>query len=281
MIYLLARLPLRVAHALGCILGWAIYGISPTYRRHLRANLAAAGYRDAGLRRAAIAEAGKMLAEAPKIWLRPRAETMSLVREIDGLRHFEAARAAGKAIVLLTPHIGCFEICAHAFAERHPITVLYRPSKMAGLQPLIDAGRTRHNVRLASADLAGVRLLLAALKRRESVGILPDQVPGVGEGEWAEFFGRPAYSMTLAAKLAQRPEVACLLVAGERLPRGRGYVVHVRPLPPALPGEPGPRHVNRAIEDVVRMFPQQYLWGYNRYKSPQGAAPAPRAANPP
>jgi len=281
MIHLLARLPLRVAHALGCILGWAIYGISPTYRRHLRANLAAAGYRDAGLRRAAIAEAGKMLAEAPKIWLRPRAETMSLVREIDGLRHFEAARAAGKAIVLLTPHIGCFEICAHAFAERHPITVLYRPSKMAGLQPLIDAGRTRHNVRLASADLAGVRLLLAALKRRESVGILPDQVPGVGEGEWAEFFGRPAYSMTLAAKLAQRPEVACLLVAGERLPRGRGYVVHVRPLPPALPGEPGPRHVNRAIEDVVRMFPQQYLWGYNRYKSPQGAAPAPRAANPP
>jgi KDO2-lipid IV(A) lauroyltransferase len=139
----------------------------------------------------------------------------------------------------------------------------------------MDRGRAQPGVSLASADLAGVRLLLAALKRRETVGILPDQVPGVGEGEWADFFGRPAYTMTLAAKLAQRPEVVCLLVAGERLPKGGGYVLRIRPLPPALPGESGPRHMNRSIETVVRMAPEQYLWGYNRYKVPEGAPPAP------
>ena len=276
MMQLLARLPLRVLHALGSILGWAIYGMSPTYRRHLRENLALAGYRDARLRRAAIAAAGKMLLEAPRVWLRPRAESLALLREIDGLQHYEAARAARKAVVLLTPHSGCFEICAQAFAERHPITVLYRPSKQSWLQPIIDRGRAQPGVSLASADLAGVRLLLAALKRRETVGILPDQVPGVGEGEWAEFFGRPAYSMTLAAKLAQRPDVVCLLVAGERLPRGAGYVMRIRALPPALPGESGPRHMNRAIEYVVRMAPEQYLWGYNRYKTPEGAPPPPQ-----
>ncbi len=276
MMQLLARLPLRVLHALGSILGWVIYGISPTYRRHLQDNFALAGYRDARLRRTAIAEAGKMLLEAPKVWLRPRAESLALLREIDGLQHYEAARAAGKAVVFLTPHIGCFEICAQAFAERHPITVLFRPSKQAWLQPAIDRGRAQPGVSLASADLAGVRLLLAALKRRETVGILPDQVPGVGEGEWAEFFGRPAYTMTLAAKLARRPGVVCLLVAGERLARGAGYVLRIRPLPPALPGESGPRHMNRAIEYVVRMAPQQYLWGYNRYKVPGGATPPPR-----
>ena len=275
MMQLLARLPLRVLHALGSILGWVIYGISPTYRRHLQDNFALAGYRDARLRRAAIAEAGKMLLEAPKVWLRPRAESLTLLRDIDGLQHYEAARAAGKAVVLLTPHVGCFEICAQAFAERHPITVLYRPSKQAWLQPMIDRGRAQRGVSLASADLAGVRLLLAALKRREAVGILPDQVPGVGEGEWAEYFGRPAYTMTLAAKLAQRPDVVCLLVAGERLPRGAGYVMRIRPLPPALPGESGARHMNRAIEYVVRMAPEQYLWGYNRYKTPAGASPPP------
>jgi KDO2-lipid IV(A) lauroyltransferase len=275
MMQLVARLPLRVLHALGGLLGWAIYGMSPTYRRQLRENLALAGYQDARLRRAAIAEAGKMLAEAPKVWLRPRAESLTLLRDIDGLPHYEAARAAGKAIVLLTPHIGCFEICAHAFAERRPITVLFRPSKQAWLQPMIDRGRAQPGVTLASADLAGVRLLLAALKRRETVGILPDQVPGVGEGEWAEFFGRPAYTMTLAAKLAHRPDVVCLLFVGERLPRGGGYVLRLRPLPPALPGESGARHMNRAIETVVRMAPEQYLWGYNRYKTPQGATPAP------
>jgi Kdo2-lipid IVA lauroyltransferase/acyltransferase len=281
MTQLLARLPLRVLHALGRILGWAIYGISPTYRRHVRENLAAAGYRDARLRRAAIAEAGKMVLESPRVWLRPRAETLTLLRGIDGLEHYDAARAGGKAIVLLTPHIGCFEICAQAFAERHPITVLYRPSKHEWLQPVIDRGRAQPGVSLASADLAGVRLLLAALKRRETVGILPDQVPGVGEGEWAEFFGRPAYTMTLAAKLASRADVVCLLVAGERLPRGAGFMLRIRPLPPALPGESGPRHVNRAIETMVRLLPAQYLWGYNRYKTPAGAPPPPRAERAP
>jgi KDO2-lipid IV(A) lauroyltransferase len=280
MTQLLARLPLGVLHALGWLLGWVIYGISPTYRRHLRENLAAAGYREARLRRAVIGETGKMVLEAPRIWLRPRAQTLALLRGIDGLEHYEAARAAGKAIMVLTPHIGCFEIVAQALAERHPITVLYRPSKHEWLQPVIDRGRAQPGVSLASADLAGVRRLLAALKRRETVGILPDQVPGEGEGEWAEFFGRPAYTMTLAAKLAERADVACLLVAGERLPRGAGYVLRIRPLPPALPGESGPRHVNRAIESMVRMLPAQYLWGYNRYKRPAGAPPPP-AASPP
>ena len=275
MMQLLARLPLRLLHVLGGFLGWAIYGISATYRSHLRENLALAGYRAARLRRAAIAEAGKMLLEAPRVWLRPRAESLALLREMDGLHHYEAARAAGKAVVLLTPHIGCFEICAQAFAERHPITVLYRPSKQAWLQPMIDRGRAQSGVSLASADLAGVRVILGALKRHETVGILPDQVPGVGEGEWAEFFGRPAYTMTLAAKLARRPDVVCLLVTGERLARGAGYVMRVRPMLPALPGESGARHMNRAIESAVRMAPAQYLWGYNRYKVPEGASPPP------
>jgi KDO2-lipid IV(A) lauroyltransferase len=272
---LLARLPLGALHALGGLLGWLIYGISPIYRRHLRDNLAAAGYRDARLRRAAIAEAGRMVLETPRVWLRPRAETLALLRGTDGMEHYDAARAAGKAIVLLTPHVGCFEICAQAFAERHPITVLYRPSKQEWLQPVIDQGRAQPGVSLASADLAGVRLILAALKRRETVGILPDQVPGVGEGEWVEFFGRPAYTMTLAAKLADRADVACLMVAGERLPHGAGYVLRIRPLPPALPGESGPRRVNRAVESMVRLLPAQYLWGYNRYKRPAGAPPPP------
>ena len=81
-------------------------------------------------------------------------------------------------------------------------------------------GRGRGNVRLAPADLKGVRELFAALRRGEAVGFLPDQVPGEGEGEWAEFFGRPAYTMTLAARLAERDDVACFLAFG-RAPAAR------------------------------------------------------------
>ncbi len=268
---LAARFPLLILHALGALLGWAMYGLSPTYRRHLRENLQAAGYRDAATRRAAIAGAGRLLAELPAVWLRPRAEVAALVRRVDGREHVDAAHAAGKGIVFLTPHLGCFEITAKIAAEEFPITVLYRAPKLAWLQPMIEQGRGQDNVRLARADLSGVRELLAALARKEAVGILPDQVPGEGEGDWVEFFGTPAYTMTLAAKLAARPGSVCLLAFGERLPGGEGYVLHIRPLPAAEPGESALRCMNRALEALIRECPGQYLWGYNRYKRPKGA----------
>lgn len=276
---LIAGLPLRVLHALGSVLGWAMYGISPTYRRHLRENLAQAGLNDARVRRAAIASAGRMLLELPAIWFRPREALLELVRKTEGLEAVLAARDAGKPLLFLTPHMGCFEIAAQ-YATRHmPITVLYRRPKLAWLDPLMRAGRERDKVRLVPADLSGVRELYAALKRQEAVGFLPDQVPGIGEGEWAEFFGRPAYTMTLAARLAGRDNVACFLVYARRLPRGAGYELVLRPLPESLPGETPVRRLNRALEALVRECPEQYLWGYNRYKTPQGAKPPPESAS--
>jgi KDO2-lipid IV(A) lauroyltransferase len=277
LIRLLATLPLPLLHAAGAVLGWAVYALSPTYRRQLRQNLSHAGYRDAATRRAAIASAGKGLLELPAIWLRPRAEVLRWVRRIDGEALIEAARAEGLGIVFITPHQGCFEITAKVAAERFPITALYRPPKQRFMQALIEAGRAGPNLRLATPDYAGVRELLGALKRKEAVGVLPDQVPSEGEGEWVEFFGRPAYTMTLAGRLARRAGSVTLLAFGERLTRGRGYVVHLRPLPPALPGESDARRVNRALEALVRECPQQYLWGYNRYKQPRGAPPPPAA----
>jgi KDO2-lipid IV(A) lauroyltransferase len=270
----IAALPLRWLHAIGALLGWLVYFASPTYRRHLRENLAGAGYHDATLRHAAIAAAGRLVTELPAVWFRPRAAVLSLVHGLQGETFIDAARAAGKGIVFLTAHLGCFEITAQLAAARMPITVLYRPPKQAFLQPLIERGRAQHNVRLAPASLAGVRELIAALRRGEAVGILPDQVPSAGEGEWAEFFGRLAYSMTLAARLAARPDTVTLLAFGERLPRGAGYIVHVRPMPERQAQESPTRWLNRALEDLIRTKPGQYLWGYNRYKAPRGAARA-------
>ncbi len=274
----LARLPLGVAHALGRILGWLIYALSPAWRRRLRANLAQAGYTDAHTRRAAVAEAGKLILETPGLWLRPREEVMALVRRVKGLEAARAARAAGKGIVFLTPHFGCFEITAHAVAEAGPLTALYRPAKSPTLRRMMENGRQRKNVTLAAANLGGVRQLLAALKRGEAIGILPDQVPAQGEGEWVEFFGRPAYTMTLAGKLAARADVATFLVLGVRMPRGHGFDVHVLPLVPAREGESPVRRVNRALEEAIRQWPEQYLWAYNRYKRPPGAPPPPGEA---
>jgi Kdo2-lipid IVA lauroyltransferase/acyltransferase len=272
---LIARLPLWLAHRLGTVLGWTLYGISPTYRRHLNENLERAGYRDAGLRRAAIAAAGQMLTETPAMWLRPQQRVAALVKEVEGLEQALAAREQGRALLFLTPHMGCFEIAAQYAAQHTPITVLYRAPKLGWLDPLMREGRGRGGIRLVPADFTGVRELFSALKRREAAGFLPDQVPGEGEGEWEPFFGKLAYTATLAPKLARRTDIACFLAYARRLPSGAGYAITLRPYPKSLPDETPVRHLNRALEELVRECPEQYLWGYNRYKTPRGAKAKP------
>ena len=113
-------------------------------------------------------------------------------------------------------------------------------------------------------------MLYRALARGEAVGLLPDQAPGVGEGVWADFFGRPAYTMTLVTRLQRVSDAAVIMAFAERLHDGRGYRLHLEPLATGDLDEAG---LNRAIEAQVRRCPAQYLWSYNRYKIPAGAPP--------
>ena len=218
-----------------------------------------------------------MLTETPAIWLRPQRRVVALVKQVEGLDLAMAARDQGRALLFLTPHMGCFEVAAQYAAQHTPITVLYRAPKLAWLEPLMREGRGRGRVRLVPADFTGVREMFAALKRREAAGFLPDQVPGAGEGEWESFFGKLAYTATLAPKLALREDIACFLAYAKRLPRGAGYAIAIRPYPESLPNETPTRRLNRALEGLVRECPEQYLWGYNRYKTPAGAKPKPEA----
>ena len=272
---LLARLRLSVLHRLGALCGWIVYFASPRYRRCLRANLRTAGFVEPALLHGAVAEAGKSLLELPAVWLRPHEIVAGWVVQVSGWDLVEAALARGRGIIFLTPHLGCFEITAQYYAHRAPahapLTALYRPPKKKAVEALMLAGRKRPNLHLASADLKGVRALLRALKRGEAIGILPDQAPGVGEGEWAEFFGRPAYTMTLVGRLAAGSGAQTILAYAERLPGGRGYHLHLAPLPAALEAESPARTLNRALEGLIRECPAQYGWGYNRYKVPAGA----------
>lgn len=274
LVRLVAALPLRAAHALGAALARVVFALARGERRRLEENLLSAGYADPALRAVVIGESGRMLLEMPWVWSRPQDEVLARVRDVEGMELVEAARARGKGIILLTPHLGAFEVGVQYIAARLvPVTALYRPPRQAVLEPLVRAGRERGNVRLASADARGVRALLRALKRGEAVGILPDQVPSRGEGAWAEFFGRPAYTMTLATRLQEATGAAILLGLCERLPRGAGFRLRVAPFPDAQAGEPPARHLNRALEGLIRALPGQYLWSYNRYKAPDGVAP--------
>jgi len=199
----------------------------------------------------------------------------------EGVELVEAARAKNRGIVFLTPHLGCFEVTAQAYAVRFgAVTVLYRPARKAWLRDMVDAARARPGLATAPATLAGVRQMMRALRRGEFVGLLPDQVPPEGMGVWAPFFGRPAYTMTLAARLAEQSGAPVMLMRCERAPRGAGYVIHVSRMAEPLPAgsHADASHavacasaINRAIETLVLECPGQYLWAYDRYKRPNAA----------
>ena len=271
-------LPLPLVHALGKMLGWLVYLFSPDARRLMRDNLRLsaicpdeAAYRH--VLRQNIGETGKAALETFAIWLQPQDTVLSWLRGCEGWEAVEQAHSLGKGIIFLTPHLGCFEVTSLYYAARRPITILYRPPKQKWLQPLIEAGRARGMAKLAPATSQGVRELLLALKRGEAVGILPDQVPHKGEGEWANYFGRPAYTMTLASRLAARTGAAVIMAFGERLPYGRGYHLHLTPL--AAGSINTVEGLNAAIETQVRQCPQQYLWNYRRHKVSRKAKPLP------
>lgn len=280
-IRLLALLPLPIVQGLGWLLGWAQYLCNPAIAATLRGNLQAsqvcAG--NSALRRMLrknVGESGKALLETLAIWQRDYATVLSWVRRCDGWEEVEAALAEGKGIIFLTPHLGCFEITSLYYGAKHPVTVLFRPPKQSWLLPLLRQGRQRGKVKLAKANVHGVRALLEALRRREAIGILPDQIPRAGEGEWSHFFGRPAYTMTLASRLAHKSGAAIIMAFGERLPFGRGYHLHFKRLPAgSIDSVDG---LNRAIEEQVRQCPHQYLWSYPRHKVPRHAKPLAQEA---
>jgi KDO2-lipid IV(A) lauroyltransferase len=270
---LLSILPLPALHFLGAGLGWLVYLVSPSYRKRLKSNIDRAGF--GAYSSAAIAEAGKSVLELPFVWC-AAPDRVARSATVENWDLAQKALDGGRGVIFLTPHLGCFEMCAQAVAANAPITVLYRPPRKKALKPLIEGARTRANLVLAPANLSGVRALLKTLKQGRVVGLLPDQVPQQGEGVWADFFGKPAYTMTLSAKMHQMSGAPIILVYAERLPRGRGFLVRFVPFEETLGDTPGEqaRAINTAMERLIARCPAQYFWSYNRYKTPAGVAPA-------
>lgn len=275
---LLAALPLPVLHALG----WCAGALLFPFRRRAHEvvdNLRQAGLDRPGMARRANIGVAKGIVESLAIWLRPFPKAMALVREVRGWEHVEAARAAGKGIVAIEPHLGNWELGGLYLGQFLPVTFLYRPARQAWADELTRRGRERGGVRLATPDMKGVRAMLQALKRGEGVGVLPDQVASKGDGVWAPFFGRPAFTPTLTFRLLASTGAVPLILVCERLAWGRGFRLHVMPAP-AFASDPAQAaaQLNGAIEDLVRRYPDQYLWTYRRYKRPHDA-PLPEAAS--
>lgn len=280
----LARLPLGWLQSVGALLGrltcLASAGFAARIENNLNnSNLCANHNVLKEYVKQSARETGMGALELAIAWTRDSKDITSLVKSCDGWALVEQAIAQQHGIVFVTPHLGAYDIAGRYLASRLPFTMtaMFRPPKFAWLEPVMQGGRARDGAQTAPATPAGVRQVMKALKNREATIILPDQAPGSGEGVWAPFFGRMAYTMTLVPRLAQMKNVTTLLFWGERLPKAQGFAVHISALPAPFSGER--EHdaalLNRAVEDLIRQAPTQYLWSYNRYKRPAGAPPRP------
>jgi KDO2-lipid IV(A) lauroyltransferase len=282
-----AYLPLWLLHAIGTGLGWLIYWGSPRYRHTLNDNIRQSGLCQneadyTRLIRISIAQHGKAGMELPYAWCRTFPHLAKLVRQTSGMLYVEQAIADKSPVIFVLPHLGSFDICGMYLSTclPFPTTAMYRPPKISGLEPLMKAGRNRYQGNSAPTNVAGIRVLMKALKNNEAIIILPDQAPGEGDGVWAPFFGRPAYTMTLLPRLAKSANATILMCFAERLAGGQGFHIHIMPMDQAFASNKieNATILNRNIEKLINLAPEQYLWSYNRYKRPRGAPPIPGEA---
>ncbi len=271
-----ALLPLPLAHAIGSALGWLLWRIPGNSPRTIaERNLSLcfpewpAAERDALLRQN-LRETGKLLLELGPLWFWTGERVLALVgRAVPGEEALATAVRQKRGAILLTPHLGAWEMAGLYYSSRHPLTILYRPSRL-GLDELSRQGRGRLGGKVVATDASGVRALLTALRDGEVLGILPDQDPGQEGGVFAPFFGIAANTMTLVSRLALKTGVPVFLTWAERLPRGQGFVLHLRALPEVTAAaslEESTAALNRGVEAAIRSLPAQYLWAYKRFKT--------------
>jgi len=262
----IARLPLLLVHLLGAVLGVA-HLLRRRSRETVLDNLRCAGLYTPWRALRAAAGVGSGILEMAPVWLRPVQRARALVRECRGWEHLEAARTRGKGVLLLTPHLGCFELAGIYCAQFIPLTALYRPPRQDWAHALMKRGRERGQLQTVPPSRAGVRALLGALKRNEAAFILPDQNAGKGDGLWTPFLGQPAYMPTLPYRLLAATGATPLLLFCERLTLGRGFRLWIEPLD-ALPEDTAAAMatVNARIEALIRRHPAQYLWSYRIHR---------------
>jgi KDO2-lipid IV(A) lauroyltransferase len=281
LLYFFALFPLRFIHALATRLGiWLAHRpqLSVTQITQINIRLCFPHLSENQqnlLIEKSLIETAKTFTELSALWLWRKERVLRLVRRIENEACLQQAMQAGKGVILLTPHLGAWELAGLYASSHYSLTALYRPPKLIGLQNLIQSARQRAGGKCVAIDQAGVRALLQTLRRGEVVGILPDQVPQETKaGIFAPFFNIPTYTMTLVSRLAQKTGATVIFTYAHRLPTGQGFSLHFLPAPTEI-YSPNLIHsvlaLNQGIQQCILACPEQYQWSYKRFKRrPEG-----------
>ncbi len=278
---LMNALPLRVVHGLGSLIGQIAWLTNGDTRHTVETNLRLCfpeldpEDRDT-LAKQALAEAGKTILEGGKMWRGNPDELLALITSCDGESLIDEARRQDRGVILAVPHCGCWEIVSIYLAKHYPMTGMFKARNRPGFDELVRDARQRMGARLVPTDASGIRAMGKALRQRELVALMPDQTP-TGQGEFADFFGHPAYTMTLLPRLAKSSKAVVLFAFAKRLPGSEGYQLIVRQAEQDIATlEVGPalEAINASLADLIREAPEQYWWLYKRFKKqPDGYPP--------
>ena len=276
---LLARIPLPVLHLLAWPLGLLLILIPNKQRHYARINVRICLPRHSFVKRQwiwmrSLIETVKTLLESPRLWLGKPDKVLKLIRKVDGLDAVKQASQKGRGIIFIAPHLGNWEMIGQFYSHHFPMVLMYRPQKNKQLDDIIRNGRERFGGQLVPSTRKGLAMLLKALHENKTIGILPDQNPGAGAGVYVPFFGIAANTPVFATRLASRTGAAAFIVTAERLAFGRGYHLHIKAASDCLYDkqvEVGAACINRDMEKIILQRPEQYWWGYNRFRHrPEG-----------
>ncbi len=270
---LFCRLPWPWLQRLADALAWLWLRINARESRVARRNLELAypdllpGQREEW-RRAILRTTARQALETLRFWTRPHAENLACLHGEHGAALYDAARRAGRGVIVIAPHFGNWELLNQWLASRGPFAFVYAPPESAVGNAFLLRARGGAEVTQVRAEGPAVRQLWKRLKEGGAIAILPDQQPKQGDGEFAPFFGIPALTMTLVSRLAERTGAPVLCAWCERSGPGLEFVLHVEPVPTQI-ADPdlavATAALNAAVERVARRDPAQYQWTYKRY----------------
>ncbi|MGL4768331.1 MAG: lysophospholipid acyltransferase family protein [Formosimonas sp.] len=269
LLQVLSKVPLPMLHAVGGFFGRMVYRWDKKYRARLQANATQAGFDSPQFWREAAAQMGCGVIELAHLWTARVNDILPRVK-VTGWGEVQAAQARGRGVLMLTPHVGAFELLSLWIGHKARFTAMYRPPKQAFLSDIMLTGRQKFNVNMASADIKGIRTMLRALKNNELVGLLPDQVPNSrGEAVVAQVFGAPALTMTLPAKLLKQTDAALVVMSARRVQAAHGFEIDFKVVDFTVTDDAAhdATRINDLMAQVIMHAPEQYLWGYNRYKN--------------
>ncbi len=288
---LLTSLPWPWLRRLGDTLAWGWLRLDARESRVARRNLELAypellPAQRKDLHRAILRTTARQALETLRFWTRPPAANLAHLRQRHGQALYDAALACGgRGVIVVAPHFGNWELLNQWLSSRGPIAIVYSPPESKVGDAFLLRVRSADNIQQVRAEGPAVRQLWKVLKAGGAIGILPDQQPKRGDGEFAPFFGVQALTMTLVSRLAERTGATVLFAWCERTGPDLDFALHVQPATDDI-ADPDPKTaaaaLNAGVERIARRDPAQYQWTYKRYgaRPPGSGEPNPYKSPP-